>query len=167
MTNNTIKTMNKNTLSIKTSYNRYKELVQDNIEVFLRNYDTTLNRNSAPLQKMFEVIKEVAPKDLYVIKQYMRKVSNITSFNTNDKGNLTLSIDGDSIVINDKIEKAWYEVEVKQVIVDDMFKDSSKMISAFNTFYNKLVKSAEKLNITEKTLKDIENLKTQLQAYKA
>lgn len=167
MTNTTLKTMNKNTNALKANYNRYKQLVQDNIEIFLHNYDTTLNHNSAPLQKFFEVIKEVAPKDLFVIKQYMRKVSNIKAFNTNDKGNLTLSIDGDSIVINDKIIKAWYEVEVKQVIVDDMFKDSSKMISAFNTFYNKLVKSAEKLNITEKTLKDIENLKTQLQAYKA
>lgn len=168
MTNTALKTLNNNNKVILNSGLKYKETVQDSIEVFLKYYDNELNFNSAPLQKMFEAIEQVRKNDLFVVKQYIKKISNIKAFNKNDKGNLTISLDGDKVIIDkDKALKAWYEVEVKTIITDEAFKDSSKMITAFNNFYNKLVKSADKLNLTEKTLRDFENLKTQLQAYKA
>lgn len=168
MTNTVLKTLNNNNRIILNSGLKYREVIQDNIEVFLKYYDNDLNYNSSPLQKMFENIKAVKQSDLFVVKQYMKKISNIKAFNTNDKGNLTIALDGDKVIIDkEKALKTWYEVEVKTIITDEGFKDTSKMITAFNNFYNKLLKSVDKLNLTEKTLKDFENLKTQLTSYKA
>lgn len=88
MTNTALKTLNNNNRVILNSGLKYKETVQDSIEVFLKYYDNELSFNSAPLQKMFEAIEQVRKSDLFVVKQYIKKISNIKAFNKNDKGNL-------------------------------------------------------------------------------
>lgn len=164
MVNEVLKTMSANNRAIKTSIEKYNTLVQDNIEIFLREYENSLSRNSKPLQNMFAC---VSIKDIAIIKRYMQAVSNI-AFKVNNKGNLTITTtDKQPLKANDKItDKAWYELKVK-VVVNDDFVDVNKMLSSFNGFYQKLVKSAEKLGLTQKTLNDIELLKGQLESYKA
>lgn len=157
--------MNNNSKNIRNNYNRYKELVQDNIEIFFREFYTGLGENTAPLQKFFEVLPS---KDLTIVKQYMKAVSNIDKFTINDKGNLNkpTTTDDKPIKANDKIvQKCWYDLQVK-VTVTDSFVDCNKMLSSFNSFVNKLKKSAQALGIQEKTFDDLESLKTQLESYK-
>lgn len=157
--------MNNNSKNIRNNYNRYKELVQDNIEIFFREFYTGLSENTAPLQTFFESLPS---KDLAIVKQYMKAVSNIEKFTVNDKGNLNkpTTTDNQPIKANDKIaQKSWYDLQVK-VTVTDSFADCSKMLSSFNSFVNKLKKSAQALGIQDKTFDDLESLKTQLESYK-
>lgn len=157
--------MNNNSKNIRNNYNRYKELVQDNIEIFFREFYTGLSENTAPLQTFFESLPS---KDLTIVKQYMKAVSNIEKFTVNDKGNLNkpTTTDNQPIKTNDKIvQKCWYDLQVK-VTVTDSFVDCSKMLSSFNSFVNKLKKSAQALGIQDKTFDDLEALKTQLESYK-
>ena len=46
--------MNNNSKNIRNNYNRYKELVQDNIEIFFNEFYTGLSENTQPLQTFFE-----------------------------------------------------------------------------------------------------------------
>ena len=157
--------MNNNSKNIRNNYNRYKELVQDNIEIFFKEFYTGLSENTQPLQVFFE---SLPTKDLTIVKQYMRAVSNIDKFTINDKGNLNkpTTTDNQPIKANDKIvDKSWYALQVK-VTVTDSFVDCNKMLSSFNSFVNKLKKSAQALGIQEKTFNDLENLKIQLESYK-
>ena len=157
--------MNNNSKNIRNNYNRYKELVQDNIEIFFKEFYTGLSENTQPLQTFFE---SLPTKDLTIVKQYMRAVSNIDKFTVNDKGNLNkpTTTDNQPIKANDKIvEKCWQDLQVK-VTITDSFVDCNKMLSSFNSFINKLKKSAQALGIQEKTFEDLESLKTQLESYK-
>lgn len=157
--------MNNNTKNIRSNYNRYKELVQDNIEIFFREFYTGLSENTAPLQTFFE---SLPAKDLTIVKQYMKAVSNIEKFTVNDKGNLNkpTTTDNQPIKANDKIvQKSWYDLQVK-VAVTDSFADCGKMLASFNSFVNKLKKSAQALGIQDKTFDNLEALKTQLESYK-
>lgn len=157
--------MNNNSKNIRNNYNRYKELVQDNIEIFFKEFYTGLSENTQPLQVFFESLPS---KDLTIVKQYMKAVSNIDKFPVNDKGNLNkpTTTDNQPIKANDKIvEKCWYDLQVK-VTVTDSFVDCNKMLSSFNSFVNKLKKSAQALGIQDKTFDDLESLKTQLESYK-
>lgn len=157
--------MNNNSKNIRNNYNRYKELVQDNIEIFFREFYTGLSENTSPLQTFFESLPS---KDLTIVKNYMKAVSNIEKFTVNDKGNLNkpTTTDNQPIKANDKIvQKCWYDLQVK-VTVTDSFVDCNKMLTSFNSFVNKLKKSAQALGIQDKTFDDLEALKTQLESYK-
>ena len=157
--------MNNNSKNIRNNYNRYKELVQDNIEIFFNEFYTGLSENTQPLQTFFE---SLPTKDLTIVKQYMKAISNIDKFTINDKGNLNkpTTTDNQPIKANNKLaEKCWYDLQVK-VTVTDSFVDCNKMLSSFNSFINKLKKSAQTLGIQEKTFDDLESLKTQLESYK-
>lgn len=153
-----------NLKTIKSSRKKYEETIQDSIEVFLNNYETQLSRNSKPLQ---DLLNAVSPKDVQIIKWYLSKCSNIKQLKTNDKGNLQIvTADNEPLTVNDYIvEKCWYELKVKTTVTED-FKDIKTMLASFNSFVNKLVKSKDKLQLTDKTIADISTIKTQLEQYK-
>lgn len=150
---------------IKNAKIKYEETIQDSIEVFLNNYETTLSRNSKPLQ---DLLNAVASKDVGIIKWYLSKCTNIKQLKTNDKGNLQIvTEDKQPLAINDFItDKAWYELKVQTKVAED-FKDIKHLLQSFNSLFNKLNKSIDKLGIQSNTVKAFENLKEQLESYKA
>ena len=149
---------------IKNAKAKYEETIQDSIEVFLNNYETALARNSKPLQ---DLLNAVASKDVGIIKWYLSKCTNIKQLKTNNKGNLQIVIeDKQPLAINDFItEKAWYELKVQTKVTED-FKDIKHLLMSFNSLFNKLNKSIDKLGIQSSTVKAFENLKEQLESYK-
>ena len=150
---------------IKNARAKYEETIQDSIEVFLNNYETSLSRNSKPLQ---DLLNAVASKDVGIIKWYLSKCTNIKQLKTNDKGNLQIITDDKQpLAINDFItDKAWYELKVQTKVTED-FKDIKHLLQSFNSLFNKLNKSIDKLGIQSNTVKAFENLKEQLESYKA
>ena len=150
---------------IKNAKAKYEETIQDSIEVFLNNYETALSRNSKPLQ---DLLNAVASKDVGIIKWYLAKCTNIKQLKTNDKGNLQIiTEDKQPLAINEYItEKSWYELKVQTKVTED-FKDIKHLLQSFNSLFNKLNKSVDKLGIQNNTIKAFENLKEQLESYKA
>lgn len=165
MTKTALQVLASNLKVIKNAKAKYEETIQDSIEVFLNNYETTLSRNSKPLQ---DLLNAVASKDVGVIKWYLSKCTNIKQLKTNDKGNLQIVTDDKQpLAINDFItEKAWYELKVQTKVTED-FKDIKHLLQSFNSLFNKLNKSVDKLGIQSNTVKAFENLKEQLESYKA
>ena len=53
-----------------------------------------------------------------------------------------------------------------QTKVTEDFKDFKHLLQSFNSLFNKLNKSIDKLGIQSNTVKAFENLKEQLEAYK-
>ena len=149
---------------IKNAKAKYEQTIQDSIEVFLNNYETALARNSKPLQ---DLLNAVASKDVGIIKWYLSKCTNIKQLKTNDKGNLQIvTEDKQPLAINDFItEKAWFELKVQTKVTED-FKDIKHLLQSFNSLFNKLNKSIDKLGIQSSTVKAFENLKEQLESYK-
>ena len=149
---------------IKNAKAKYEETIQDSIEVFLNNYEIALARNSKPLQ---DLLNAVASKDVGIIKWYLSKCTNIKQLKTNNKGNLQIvTEDKQPLAINDFItEKAWYELKVQTKVTED-FKDIKHLLQSFNSLFNKLNKSIDKLGIQSSTVKAFENLKEQLESYK-
>ena len=149
---------------IKNAKAKYEQTIQDSIEVFLNNYETALARNSKPLQ---DLLNAVASKDVGIIKWYLSKCTNIKQLKTNDKGNLQIvTEDKQPLAINDFItEKAWFELKVQTKVTED-FKDIKHLLQSFNSFFNKLNKSIDKLGIQSNTVQAFENLKEQLESYK-
>ena len=149
---------------IKNAKAKYEETIQDSIEVFLNNYETALARNSKPLQ---DLLNAVASKDVGIIKWYLSKCTNIKQLKTNNKGNLQIVIeDKQPLAINDFItEKAWYVLKVQTKVTED-FKDIKHLLMSFNSLFNKLNTSIDKLGIQSSTVKAFENLKEQLESYK-
>ena len=149
---------------IKNAKAKYEQTIQDSIEVFLNNYETALARNSKPLQ---DLLNAVASKDVGIIKWYLSKCTNIKQLKTNNKGNLQIvTEDKQPLAINDFItEKAWYELKVQTKVTED-FKDIKHLLQSFNSLFNKLNKSIDKLGIQSSTVKAFENLKEQLESYK-
>lgn len=149
---------------IKNAKAKYEQTIQDSIEVFLNNYETALARNSKPLQ---DLLNAVASKDVGIIKWYLSKCTNIKQLKTNDKGNLQIvTEDKQPLAINDFItEKAWFELKVQTKVTED-FKDIKHLLMSFNSLFNKLNKSIDKLGIQSSTVKAFENLKEQLESYK-
>lgn len=164
MTQTALQILANNLKTIKNSRQKYETTVQDSIEVFLNNYESTLSRNSKPLQ---DLLKTVAPKDVQIIKWYLAKCSNIKALKSNDKGNLQIvTVDNQPLQVNDYIiEHCWYDLKVSVKVTED-FKDLRTMLSSFNSFLNKAIKSKEKLQLTDKTIADLSTLKTQLESYK-
>lgn len=165
MTKTALQVLASNLKVIKNAKAKYEETIQDSIEVFLNNYETTLSRNSKPLQ---DLLNAVASKDVGIIKWYLSKCTNIKQLKTNDKGNLQIvTEDKQPLAINDFItEKAWYELKVQTKVTED-FKDIKHLLQSFNSLFNKLNKSVDKLGIQSSTVKAFENLKEQLESYKA
>ena len=165
MTKTALQVLASNLKVIKNARAKYEETIQDSIEVFLNNYETTLSRNSKPLQ---DLLNAVASKDVGIIKWYLSKCTNIKQLKTNDKGNLQIvTEDKQPLAINDFItEKAWYELKVQTKVTED-FKDIKHLLQSFNSLFNKLNKSVDKLGIQSSTVKAFENLKEQLESYKA
>lgn len=165
MTKTVLQVLASNLRVIRNARAKYEETVQDSIEVFLNNYETTLSRNSKPLQ---DLLNTVASKDVGIIKWYLAKCTNIKQLQTNAKGNLQIiTADKQPLAINDFItEKAWYELKVQTKVTED-FKDIKHLLQSFNGLFNKLNKSIDKLGIQAATVKAFENLKEQLEAYKA
>lgn len=165
MTKTALQVLASNLKVIKNAKIKYEETVQDSIEVFLNNYETTLSRNSKPLQ---DLLNAVASKDISIIKWYLSKCTNIKQLKTNDKGNLQIiTEDKQPLAINDFItEKCWYELKVQTKVTED-FKDIKHLLQSFNSLFNKLNKSIDKLGIQSNTVKAFENLKEQLESYKA
>ena len=165
MTKTALQVLASNLKVIKNARAKYEETIQDSIEVYLNNYETTLSRNSKPLQ---DLLNAVASKDVGIIKWYLSKCTNIKQLKTNDKGNLQIiTEDKQPLAINDFItEKAWYELKVQTKVTED-FKDFKHLLQSFNSLFNKLNKSIDKLGIQSNTVKAFENLKEQLEAYKA
>lgn len=164
MTKTVLQVLASNLKVIKNAKAKYEETIQDSIEVFLNNYETTLSRNSKPLQ---DLLNAVASKDTGIIKWYLSKCTNIKQLKTNDKGNLQIiTEDKQLLTINDFItEKAWYELKVQTKVTED-FKDIKHLLQSFNSLFNKLNKSIDKLGIQSNTVKAFENLKEQLESYK-
>ena len=54
-----------------------------------------------------------------------------------------------------------------QTKVTEDFKDIKHLLQSFNSLFNKLNKSIDKLGIQSSTVKAFENLKEQLESYKA
>lgn len=164
MTQTALQILANNLKTIKNSRQKYETTVQDSIEVFLNNYEGALSRNSKPLQ---DLLGAVAPKDVQIIKWYLAKCSNIKALKSNDKGNLQIvTIDNRPLQVNDYIiEHCWYDLKVSVKVTED-FKDLKTMLSSFNSFLNKAIKSKEKLQLTDKTIADLSTLKTQLESYK-
>lgn len=165
MTKTALQVLASNLKVIKSAKAKYEETIQDSIEVFLNNYETTLSRNSKPLQ---DLLNAVASKDVGIIKWYLSKCTNIKQLKTNDKGNLQIvTEDKQPLAINDFItDKAWYELKVQTKVTED-FKDIKHLLQSFNSLFNKLNKSVDKLGIQSSTVKAFENLKEQLESYKA
>lgn len=165
MTKTALQVLASNLKVIKNAKAKYEETIQDSIEVFLNNYETTLSRNGKPLQ---DLLNAVASKDVGIIKWYLSKCTNIKQLKTNDKGNLQIvTEDKQPLAINDFItDKAWYELKVQTKVTED-FKDIKHLLQSFNSLFNKLNKSVDKLGIQSSTVKAFENLKEQLESYKA
>lgn len=122
---NTLKDIETLVSNANKSKQNYYNSLQKAVDLFLAEYNTSLNRNSTPLLMIFKS----CGKEIQAMKQYITTVSNISDFNlTKDKG-LKLSFKKDSIQDKDKPLQArldsgltWFSIakndSVKAVMIE-------------------------------------------------
>ena len=88
----------------------FYENLQTAFEVFVGNYNTTLNHNSQPL---FKILKACG-KEITLMKDYVYSSTNITKLSLSDKGGLKLTFDGE-FTFNDSFidSNKWYDKALK------------------------------------------------------
>ena len=77
----------------------FYENLQTAFEVFVGNYNTSLNHNSQPL---FKILKACG-KEISLMKEYVYNSTNITKLSLSDKGGLKLTFDGE-FTFNDSLK---------------------------------------------------------------
>lgn len=159
----TIKEFNKLLTNIKGNKKRYQLQVQEYLIDFIKEYETSLSKNSKPLQDLLQA--SVLGNDLKIVKHYIKLISNI-ELATNNKGNLTIkTTDNKPLALNgNELKKAWYELKIKVTITDN-FENPQTVYKSFISFSNKVLKHKDKLPFNETTYKAIETLSNNLNSY--
>lgn len=159
----TLKDFNKLLTNIKGNKKRYQIQVQEYLVSFIKEYETSLSKNSKPLQDLLQV--SVLGNDIRIIKHYIKLISNI-ELNTNSKGNLTIkTTDNKPLSLNgNELKKAWYELKIKVTVIDS-FENPQTVYKSFISFSNKVLKHKDKLPFNEDTYKFIDNLSKDLNKY--
>lgn len=88
----------------------FYESLQTAFEIFVGNYNTSLNHNSQPL---FKILKACG-KEIALMKDYVYQSTNITKLSLSDKGGLKLTFDGEFTFNDSYIDSnKWYDKALK------------------------------------------------------
>lgn len=119
----------------------FYESLQTAFEIFVGNYNTSLNHNSQPL---FKILKACG-KEIALMKEYVYNSTNITKLSLSDKGGLKLTFDGEFTFNDSFIDKnKWFDKALKADKKALKELDDSTLYKAINALLNR-VKSSNKV----------------------
>ncbi len=123
---------------------KWKDDVQKVLDDFVLGYETALSQNAQPVDRLLKGLRKT---DETLIKEWFKRVTNGMLIK-NNKGNYTVKTDLEGsakkpLTHNEKFETlSWYALaEKSETTINDSFATDEKAIKAFESFFNKVVKS--------------------------